>query len=268
MRETQDFKDFSIDNWYKEFKDVTIKTVILELSRDVLNCFSCTETLEDENLESNEAPFPQEFKDQVKNAFNTLGRIIFVKNNWHAPSDAKMFSFGNTLIAENIDDIKLYLTTSGIIQEDFSTVKGVTFCLCLRPWINIHPAAEFRCIVINNVLRGITPRDWPTYYSHFKEEGPQIIEKLLTFFATNIKDKFLRKNYVFDVVLSYPEKPFLLDFGALNCKTNLYAFSWKEISPLLNKEVPEEVAPVFRYLESDIGIMTKGAALQKFRLSE
>lgn len=40
---------------------------------------------------------------------------------------------------------------------------------------------------------------------------------------------------VVDVVLSYPDKPFILDFGPLNSRTNLYAFSWKEIGPLLNK---------------------------------
>lgn len=66
-----------------------------------------------------------------------------------------MFSVGNTLKAENMDDIKLFFTTSSIIQEDFSNVKGISFCLVLRKWISIHPAAEFRCIVINNVLRGM-----------------------------------------------------------------------------------------------------------------
>lgn len=40
---------------------------------------------------------------------------------------------------------------------------------------------------------------------------------------------------IFDVVLSYPNIPVLLDFGILNSKTNLHAFSWNEISPLLNK---------------------------------
>ncbi|KAG5877480.1 hypothetical protein JTB14_029986 [Gonioctena quinquepunctata] len=136
--------------------------------------------------------------------------------------------------------------------------------MALRKWMSIHPAAEFRCIVVNNSLRGITPRDWPTYYAHFKEEGPRIIEDLTNFYNENIRLKFSRKSFIFDVVLQYPDGISIMDFGPLNSKTNLYAFSWKEILPLMSKEVPEDIAPVFRYLESDIGIMTKASALNKF----
>lgn len=271
MRETQDFKDFSINFWFTKFEHLIPKTVIVDLPEEVFKKFQfqeASETSDDEEVIDEETPLPQDFKDKLKNAFNTLGKTVFVKNNWHAPMDAKMFSMGNTLKAENIDDIILYFTTSGIIQEDFLNVKGVPFCLALRKWISIHPAAEFRCIVINNVLRGITPRDWPTFYAHYKEEGPQVIETLSNFFTENIRLRFPRETYIFDVVLSYPDKPFILDFGPLNSKTNLYAFSWKEISPLLNKDVPEELPPVFRYLENDIGIMTRATALRKIQQSQ
>lgn len=271
MLETQDWKDFSIDSWYEKFQHIAIKTLILEIPADILSKFQYEEASEisdDEETLDEEVVLPNEFKEKLKNALNCLGKTVFVKNNWHAPMDAKMFSVGNTLKAQNIDDIILYFTTSTIIQEDFSNVKAIPFCIALRKWICIHPAAEFRCIVINNILRGITPRDWPTFYNHYKEEGQEIIEKLQKFFTENVKEKFIRKNYTFDVVLSYPDQPVVLDFGPLNTKTNLYAFSWKEIGPLLNKEVPAEVAPVFRYLESDIGIMTRADALRKIRVSE
>lgn len=164
-----------------------------------------------------------------------------------------MFSFGNDLKVSNIDDIFLFLQTSTILQEDFSNVKGVPFCIALKEWKNIHPAAEFRCIVINNLLLGITPRDWPTYYNHFKEDGHAIIEKISEFYNKNIKSKFGRSScmfrihniksninnffilVIFDIVLPYPGSPYLLDFSPLNSKSNLYAFSWKEIKPLLCK---------------------------------
>ncbi|KAJ8932239.1 hypothetical protein NQ314_014814 [Rhamnusium bicolor] len=262
MLEIQDFRDFSISNWYEKFKDISLKTLIIELPENLtqkLLSNECEVTIEDCSAE---------FLDKLKNALNTLDKNAFVKNNWHAPTDARMFSFGNTLKVTNLDDIILYFTTSSIILEDLGNVKVLPFCLALKKWINIHPAAEFRCIIINNVLRGITPRDWPTYYAHFKEEGPQIIEQLTNFYNENIKLKFSRKSYVFDVVLSYPDKPFILDFGALNSKTNLYAFTWKEIQPLINREDPDDIAPVFRYLETDIGIMTRTAALNKFARSQ
>lgn len=65
-----------------------------------------------------------------------------------------MFSFGYSLKLSNIPDLIMLLSVSNILQEDFNNAKGVDLCLAFKPWTNIHPASEFRCIVINNVLRG------------------------------------------------------------------------------------------------------------------
>lgn len=67
----------------------------------------------------------------------------------------------------------------------------------------------------------------------------------------------------------------LVDFGPLNAKTELYAFKWSEIKPIIQKvkffisfffvhcvsnfllqNSTNDVVPVFRYLESDLGILT------------
>ncbi|CAH1173542.1 unnamed protein product [Phaedon cochleariae] len=273
MLEITDFRDFSISNWYDKFKHISMETIMIELPDELLKRIQADIILADDSEEESEPelqnqdspePLSAEFVQTFKNAMNRLNNSAFVKNNWHAPIDAKMFSFGNNLKVSNIEDVILYFTSSGVIQDDFSNIKGIPFCIALRKWISLHPAAEFRCIVINNVLRGITPRDWPTYYAHFKEEGPRIIEQLMSFYIENIKITFPRENYIFDVVFQYPDRPIVVDFGPLNSKTNLYAFSWKEIQPLMGKDVPEDLPPVFRYLETDIGIMMKADALNKF----
>lgn len=66
---------------------------------------------------------------------------------------------------------------------------------------------------------------------------------------------------------------FLVDFGPLNAKAKLHAFKWSEIQPIMQKvnfflyyqrhclrlflqSSTEDVVPVFRYLESDVGILT------------
>ncbi|KAJ3639597.1 hypothetical protein Zmor_002947 [Zophobas morio] len=259
MLELQDLKDFSIHRWYEPFKHIALQTVLLELPEVVVD------KLKSDDSDTDVAEVcPVEFMGALKNVINNLDNNAFVKNNWHAPMDAKMFSFGNELKVTNVNDLFLYLTTSNIIAEDFSSQQSsIPFYLALKPWKSIHPASEFRCIVINNVLRGITPRDWPTYYAHFKDEGPLIIDTLTNFFKENILGRFPRKHYIFDVIMSYPDQPSIVDFGPINSKTNLYAFSWREISPLINKDSPEEVAPIFRYLDSDIGIMTKADAIYK-----
>lgn len=81
-------------------------------------------------------------------------------------------------------------------MNDFGNNNFEPYCIALRPWFNIHPASEFRCIVIKNMLRGITPRDWPTFYEHFKDDGPTIINILKKFFEENIKLKFSRVNCI------------------------------------------------------------------------
>ena len=68
-------------------------------------------------------------------------------------------SFGNVLKVTNIDDLFLYLKASSIIMMDIENENFAPHCIVLRPWLNIHPASEFRCIVINNILRGITNED-------------------------------------------------------------------------------------------------------------
>ncbi|XP_967295.2 cell division cycle protein 123 homolog [Tribolium castaneum] len=259
MLESQDLKLFSIHFWYEKFQSVALKTILIEIPPILLQKLQSDES--DVNIEE---ICPHEFVTEVKNAINTLDKNVFVKNNWHAPMDAKMFSFGNQLKVTNLDDLSLFLSASNIISEDFSTQSSIPFYIALKPWKSIHPASEFRCIVVNKVLRGITPRDWPTYYAHFKDEGPVIIETLSNFYKENIADVFPKRHYTFDVIISFPDQPCIIDFGPLNSKTNLYAFSWKEISSLFDKEVPEEVAPIFRYLDSDIGIMSRTDAIYKF----
>lgn len=264
MIEMKDFRDFSVNNWYKTFEDIAVKVILVKIPEAIIEKFRLDEDVQCILKEQ----CYKEFTEEVNNALNTLNNNAFVKNNWHAPVDAKMFSLGNSLKVSSLDDIILYFTNSVIIQEDFMNVNGVDFYLALKPYnSNIHPAAEFRCIVINNVLRGITPRDWPTYYAHFNEEGSQIIDDLNNFFQENIQKRFLRRTYIFDVIFSYTGSPYIIDFAPLNSKTNLYAFTWNEIHPLINKDSPM-VAPVFRFLESDIGIMSKSDALSRFSKSQ
>lgn len=63
-------------------------------------------------------------------------------------------SFSNTLKVTNLNDLILFLNASDVIINDFNC-KDMKFYIALKPWLNIHPASEFRCIVVNKILRGI-----------------------------------------------------------------------------------------------------------------
>lgn len=111
-----------------------------------------------------------------------------------------MFSLGHLLKVTNPKDALLFLNCSEIISNDFEPEKypniyrDITFCVALRPWMDIHPATEMRCIVVHNTLVGITPRDWPRYFPHFKKDCDTIIKKVEDFFKQNIIAKFPAKH--------------------------------------------------------------------------
>lgn len=52
----------------------------------------------------------------------------------------------------------------------------------------------------------------------------------------------------FDVISAFENDITLVDFGQLNSKSNLYAFSWKEIQPLINKVKNLQVGWLFMLL--------------------
>lgn len=250
---SDDLNDFSITNWYDTFKAITIKTVLVPIPSSVIEMFNAEEV--DWNIEER---CPPEFKNVLKDILRTFRAPgAFIKSNWHAPMDAQMLSFDKTMSLNNIPDLFLFLNGSSIIGQDFSHKDFKDYCLALRQWTDINPAYEFRCIVINNILRGITPRDWPSYFPHYAKEGDDIIDKISNFFKDKLQGKFIRSNYVFDVYMKHPDTIVLVDFSALNTKTCLHAFEWDEVLPIIKKNSQEPVAPVFRYLDTEIGMMGK-----------
>lgn len=80
------------------------------------------------------------------------------------------------------------MSVSTKLSTDFEINMGEHgFCLQVRSWMDIHPATEFRCIVVHKQLMGITSKDWPTYYKHFKTEANEIINQITDFFNQHIQ---------------------------------------------------------------------------------
>ncbi|GLV43290.1 hypothetical protein CBL_14032 [Carabus blaptoides fortunei] len=239
-----DLKLFSISNWYDLFHAHIPKTIIINIPLDVLELLKDDDT-DITSVEDNASVI--NFSSDLNRGIVAVGGTAFLKNNWHAPQDASMFSLGHLLKVTNPKEALLFLCCSEIICADFARNSDISFCVALRPWMDLHPATEMRCIVVHNTLVGITPRDWPRYFSHFEKECDNIIKETHDFFTENI-DKFPAKHYIFDIVLN--EKVILWDFGPLNNTTELYAFDWDEIKKLIENE-PKDVPPVFRYVAEE-----------------
>ncbi|CAL1271950.1 unnamed protein product [Larinioides sclopetarius] len=138
-------KKCSFQNWYNDFKKVTIKSIILPLPDGFVSYilkdgvvlpkdsgYSYTVEVDsdadseveeswddDEEIEEPEAPQFLDFDKNIKDAIKTLGGEVFPKLNWSSPRDASWISFSGCK-CKTISDIYLLLKTSDFIVHDLT----------------------------------------------------------------------------------------------------------------------------------------------------
>lgn len=229
--------------WYPSFKDVTIKSHIIQLPPEFLDylhtdgvvlpegTISQAEAGDEDKDEWNaddtqiaEAPSFPKFESMVSKSIKALGGKVFPKLNWSAPRDATWISFDNTLKCTCPSDVYLLLKSSDFISHDLTqpfdacddpTSSDVQYELVLRKWTDINPGMEFRCFVKNK----------------------KVID-------------------VFDVYRRDQGKLVLIDFNPFGVVTDGLLFTWDEMNSddFLQSEKSPEQDPVFRYIESSSGV--------------
>jgi len=138
----------ALPNWYPDFKNITIKSRILEIPPDFLeyllsdgtvvlpkgslgpeeanNQPSTSEGNEeidwDDHGSENEAECPSfpQFEAQIRRAINALGGSVFPKLNWSSPKDASWIACNNTLKCIDPGDVYLLLKSSEFITHDLT----------------------------------------------------------------------------------------------------------------------------------------------------
>jgi hypothetical protein len=214
----------SFDFWYPIFSSVSIKSICIPLSEEVIDYLNsdglvlptdqnADQTINDcnysddalseyshANSDEAEPPcFPQ-LCSQINECISDLGGYVFPKLNWSSPKDATWISLDSTLKCENMNDIFLLLKASDFISHDLNypyeyAVDGICsdvdqYFLVLRKWCNLFPSMEFRVFVKNNAVIGICQRDIYNYYEFLKDQKQEFSERIMDFYRTEIKDKF------------------------------------------------------------------------------
>ena len=137
----------------------------------------------------------------ITNAIEKLGGDVFPKLNWSSPRDAS-FIAGGTLKCDNVGSIFLLLKGSDFISHDLNhafdhcsdkdtlveelnsdekkkekkqenesqSASMLQPQLVLRRWCNLYPSREFRCIVRNNVLVGISQRHCDRCFKNLEKD--------------------------------------------------------------------------------------------------
>lgn len=207
--------------------------------------------------------FPDLERDIMKR-IRELGGEVFPKLNWSAPRDACWISPNGTLKCSSFQDICLLLKSSDFIAHDLmnafeycedSTDSHATdqFELILRKWVEISPAAEFRCFVKKNKLVAISQRDHTNFYEHNLKNKDKIHEDITRFFKTKISSKFIESTFIFDIYRYGEGQVKLIDINPFSQVTDTLLFSWHEISDgsLLGAENGGDVEGELRVVTCD-----------------
>jgi len=180
-------------------------------------------------------------------------------------------NWNGTLHCTHQDQIFLLLKSSDIVsdlidqqmkkipEQKPEIVDSMSpFYLVLKKFYSMNPSMEFRCIVKNSKLVGITQRYPNKLYPHLISEKETYKTTIMKFFCEHIESKFPEQNYTFD--LFYQNKPWILDFNKLDESSNLGLFVWDDLETIA-KETKNY--PYFLVIEEESGIILNSDATNR-----
>jgi len=201
-----------------------------------------------------------QFDVQLRAALEKVGggRGAFVKLNWSAPVDVRWLSVGRALRSQTPDDVLVLLRSSERLQGDLrrcgapgreASVGGgetagspggeatgtpgveatATPQLVLRRWVDISPAAEFRCFVRAGRLIAVSQREISQFFPHLARDAASIVSDIGSFFREHVQGRFPLREYVFDVYRPVKDRVRLLDFSPLRLPTEPGLFTWPQL---------------------------------------
>jgi len=277
----------AFDQWYDDFKHVTIKSQVLRLPEGFVK-FLMTDgiqlpTLPDrDGIDSgsddwgdggNDSPDDEgqelamtdaEYRDLVKwirDKISALGGGVLPKLNWSAPKDAAWMV--GTLRCATADDVIMLLKASDFVSHDLHNAfdhcrseqrrtRPDHFCLVLRQWRTVEESGEFRCFVHSNRLCAVSQRHGALMFPHLseKEEGDTVNRRIARFWEESVVERFPLTRYVFDVLVgpSPDRRVRLIDFSPWGPSTDPLLFDWEELAEFGSRRDSE---PEFRVVGNE-----------------
>ena len=128
--------------------------------------------------------------DQADTAIATFGGTAFVKLSTRSPKDGyRTDDMGRLLPVASQDDVLESLVASNERTAEDTRDAGLTglpSVLCLRPFRQIAPWAEFRCIVEDHACVGISQMSYRTYYPELVAVAPAWEAQIRAFLADQV----------------------------------------------------------------------------------
>lgn len=287
MKEQQ-CKNCTFSNWYDNFKDVTFRSKVIELSpnfvvylkSDGIVLPDAEETLYsnsltgysdsdsddgwDEEISATRTSLFPDLKAKVESAIKELGGSIFPKLNWSSPRDAAWIAHNGSLKCGTFNEICLLLKSSDFITHDLcSAYEGCEdsvspscadnqFELVLRRWKEVSPGMEFRCFVKQRKLVRISQRH-PFYFHYLEGRKAEIFDQILQFYNSKVKNNFAESDFVFDIFIDH-DFTYLVDFNPYAVVTDPILLNWEDLNEIDANTVDTNNHNIFVIMTEDNGI--------------
>jgi len=206
---------------------------------------------EEEDVEGQQYSFPA-LDARIRQVVKEYGSV-FPKLNFSSPKDASwILPPSSPLKCTCPADVYLLLKSSDFVSHDLSKdsiFEGCEFLppassppyeleLVLRKWYSVDRSRELRCFVRQDILLGISQRDF-NYYDFLNEPatGAQIIMAVERFWQMNIKGNWESSgDYIFDILLTRDlSGAHIIDFNPYAPRTDPLLFTYEDLFTLLTR---------------------------------
>lgn len=222
----------SFDNWYPVFRKDTVRGAYIELPDEFVNYLLNGEFFVDEKM------FPglsEEFQKLTKE----LGRNVFIKLNFSAPTDAQWIGPQRTLDVQTFEQAIYLLKASTRIMLDLTNPFGedikekVKPVLVLKKSFDYKRGREFRIFYKNPETYWISSRygDVPC------EIEQEAVEEKVRDFIKKYENYFGTDKYILDLYISPKMRCHLVDMAPWNEATSPSMFEWDDIKKMENIKV-------------------------------
>eukprot|EP01126_Amoeba_proteus_P004546 TRINITY_DN1150_c0_g2_i25.p1 TRINITY_DN1150_c0_g2~~TRINITY_DN1150_c0_g2_i25.p1 ORF type:complete len:388 (+),score=75.48 TRINITY_DN1150_c0_g2_i25:120-1166(+) len=183
---------------------------------------------------------------------------VFPKLDQCAPVDASWMNWNGKNKCTHPDQVFLLLKSSDIVSDFLDGIGDMPerrvdstspFNLVLKKFYSLPEGLEFRCIIKNAKLVGISQRYPNKMYPFLVEDRDRIVKLISSFFRHHVNGKFLENDYVMDIFISENDVVWIVDLNPLDdCHWGL--FQEDDLEQLLKMEEPS-----YRVVDEESGLV-------------
>lgn len=247
---------FHLENWPAALRALSMPGIQLELSpaehQAMLTAYALRddpESADSDQAASTRIPLAL-LRVRLDDAIARLGGVAFVKLGSRSPKDSWWGLRHGFACYRGTGALRLLLDSTERIADDLGGAKaaGMMPSLWVREWVSIPRWAEFRCLIEQRRLIGISQYDYLAGELAELIGNTEQIRKAVTNFTAKAISALHVDSAVVDIAFrdGALDKPLLVETNPFDHYTDPCLF--EDDNPILGKAIADTAMPSFRYL--------------------